>query len=299
MWPPSPVDPPRKATYSQVLRTSSFSPVRSLMGVLIALCGYMLIVPLVSQLVILISWMLRGRPELASYSASAMAYELPEGVVAGHISLAMLIPISFAMYRYVHGVAPKWLASVQPGFRIRYLIATLLVALVVFLGLLFVSTAGGQGITGAQPDWLWFAVVIIIFSPLQAAAEEVFFRGYLFQAIGSLSAAPWLAVLLSALFFAFLHGTQNLALFTYRFVFGLTAGALVILTGGLEAGIAAHVVNNLLTFGFAIFSGGVAHAKAVQEVTWAQTGGTSLGFGLFAVGSWWVGRRMHLATKTP
>ena len=88
-------------------------------------------------------------------------------------------------------------------------------------------------------------MVILLTSPLQAAAEEIFFRGYLMQALGSLVAKPWFGVVASALVFALLHGTQNLPLFVDRLAFGLLAGLLVWRTGGLEAGIAAHVVNNV------------------------------------------------------
>ena len=56
-------------------------------------------------------------------------------------------------------------------------------------------------------------MVIVLTSPLQAAAEEIFFRGYLLQALGSLVAKPWFGVVVSSLVFALLHGTQNLPLF--------------------------------------------------------------------------------------
>ena len=44
-------------------------------------------------------------------------------------------------------------------------------------------------------------------------------------------------------------------IFFDRFAFGLVAGMLVILTGGLEAGIAMHVLNNWLAFGIALAFG--------------------------------------------
>ena len=54
---------------------------------------------------------------------------------------------------------------------------------------------------------------------------------------------------LTALLFALAHGLQNFPLFFDRFMFGLIAAWLVIRTGGLEAGIALHVLNNFLAFG--------------------------------------------------
>jgi hypothetical protein len=74
--------------------------------------------------------------------------------------------------------------------------------------------------------------VIVLTSPIQAAAEEIFFRGYLLQALGSLVARPWFGVIASSVVFALLHGTQNVPLFVDRLAFGLLAGLLVWRTGG-------------------------------------------------------------------
>ncbi len=94
---------------------------------------------------------------------------------------------------------------------------------------------------------------MLILTPLQAAGEEFAFRGYLMQAFGGVFGSRVVAVLLSSLLFALAHGIgQDLPIFVDRFAFGLVAGALVILTGGLEAGIAMHVLNNFLAFGLAL-----------------------------------------------
>src|SRR5204862_6072279 len=83
-------------------------------------------------------------------------------------------------------------------------------------------------------------------------------RGYLTQAFGGLfaplgpRAARALAVVGPAFLFALAHGAQDLPIFFDRFAFGLVAGVLVIATGGLEAGIAMHVLNNFLAFGLAL-----------------------------------------------
>ena len=98
------------------------------------------------------------------------------------------------------------------------------------------------------------------------------------QALGSAVARPWFGVVTSALVFALLHGTQNLALFVNRLAFGLLAGLLVWLVGGLEAGIAAHVLNNLVAFGWAGLTTSIAALRTVQSLTWAQSGLQILAF---------------------
>ena len=295
-----PAEPEPGVAYPQVLRTASFNPVRSIFGVLAAISMYVLFVPVAGQLLLQVFWLLRGQPDRAAYIRAASAYELPEGLVAGHLALALLIGISLLVYRYAHSVRPRWLWSVQPGVRWRYLIACLLVALVVLNGVLWLSLIGEPAQFGSpQAGWIWFILATVLFSPLQATAEEVFFRGYLLQGIGSLSVNKWLPIVPTALLFALFHGVQNWALFADRFAFGLLAGGLVVLTGGLEAGIAAHIVNNVFAFGYAVFTGGVAALKATQQLTWTQAAWDIAGFALFALVAWWVARRMNVATVTP
>ena len=106
--------------------------------------------------------------------------------------------------------------------------------------------------------------MIVLLTPFQAAGEEYLFRGYLTQAFGGLfhrvvvspsSCPPFL--------FGLAHGLgQSIPVFFDRFAFGLVAGVLVVLTGGLEAGIAMHVLNNWLAFGLALAFGDMAdHAE--------------------------------------
>ena len=161
------------------------------------------------------------------------------------------------------------------------------------------SLVEGRVVLSPQPGFWTFFVVIILTSPLQAAAEEVFFRGYLLQALGSLVANPWFGIVVTAGVFAAFHGPQNLPLVADRFVFGLLAGILVTRTGGLEAGIAAHVANNILAFTLAGLTTSIAQVMSVRSLTWAQAGFDILGFVVVAVVAWLIARRMNLATRTP
>lgn len=294
-------EPPPDVPYPDVLGGEGSSPARSLMGLFVGLAGYALLVPVVAQLIVGVGYLLRGHPDgsFAAYYRAAMAYQYPEGLVAGHLALAMLIPLSLLLVRYVHFRPMSFLVSVQPGMRWRYLLLAGGIAVVVLNGVMWLSRIGTPTVWAPQAHlWLWL-VLIVLTSPLQAAAEEFFFRGYLMQALGSMVRTPWFGVGTSALVFAVFHGTQNLPLFLDRFGFGLLAGALVVFTGGLEAGIAAHVVNNIFAFGYAALMGGVSTARGVTTLTWAGAGWDLLGFFVFGLLAWWLGRRLDLATRTP
>lgn len=292
--------PESRVDYSQVLRSPDQGPAIGAVGIAGALAGYALIVPVVLQLLLGAGWLVSGRTAtFAAYQARATSYETIWGLVSTHLALACLIPVVLVLARFLHRRAPRWMCSVQPGMRWRFLLLVVLVAVVV-LNLTQVLARGGEPYHFSVPSmwWLWI-LAILVTSPLQAAAEEFFFRGYLMGALGCLGLNKWLAAIGSALVFALFHGTQNVWLFVDRFAFGLAAGILVILTGGLEAGIAAHTVNNLFAFGYAVFQGGASQARGVTSMGMADAAWDVGGFVCVAVAAWSVGRGMKVARRTP
>ena len=107
-----------------------------------------------------------------------------------------------------------------------------------------------------------------------------------------------IAILGSSVLFALAHGAQSAPIFFDRFAFGVVAGSLVVLTGGLEAGIAMHVLNNWLAFGLALAYGDMASTLNPTGGSWWSIPVTLtqslvyLGLALFAA------RRMGLRTTT-
>ncbi|MDN5562347.1 MAG: CPBP family intramembrane metalloprotease [Luteococcus sp.] len=300
--------PPAGVDFSRVLTGPGQSGLRAGAGVMVALVLFGLAVPLVAQLVTWLGWLLAGSPGgFSAWAKEASRFEHPAGLVGAHLGLALLTVIGIALVRFLHGREAVWATSVQPGMRWRYLLLCLPVAAVVLNGVLLLGRIGQSWHLAPQAQiWVWL-VAVLLTAPLQAAGEEYFFRGYLLQTAGSVGDGVglrpehvrWFAVVVSALVFALFHGVQNVPLFVDRFGFGLLAGALVIWTGGLEAGIACHVVNNLFAFGWAAFSGGIAQSRALQAIGWANAASDLVGFSLFAAIAWWLSRRMNLATSTP
>ena len=273
-------------------------PVKLMMGLSKAFLAFLL-TGLLAQAVLRVSWFLRGQPDFREYQSLALAYELPDGILASHLGIAGLLLFVLLIHRYWHGRKAIWVISVQPGGRWRYLLICLAVAAAVLNVFMWLMRGGNMAWQAAQPDWAIYLALILITSPLQAAAEEFFFRGYLQQAIGSLAGRAWVGVACSALVFAIFHGDQNIALFAHRLGFGLIAGTLVWATGGLEAAIAVHVANNVFAFGYALFMGGVAALKATSEISWEVACSDLASFAVFGAIAWWIGRRMHVATLTP
>ncbi len=285
--------------YPQILRNANYIWWRSLAGVGLGLSLFLLLTTVISQAVIALAWAVSGGgASYRNYYISAIAFEKPSGMLGANLSIAALIPISWMLMGVIHRVRPRWLTSVQPRIRWKFLLLSLVVATVALNGVLWLSTlVEGLPPLRTQPHFWGFLTVIILTSPIQAAAEEIFFRGYLMQALGSLVAQPWFGVVVSSLVFALLHGTQNLPLFLDRLVFGLLAALLVWRTGGLEAGIAAHAINNVFAYLVASLTTSIAALKAVQEIGWLDAAFDVGGFALFAVLAYLLSRRLKLRTR--
>lgn len=292
--------PPADVGYEKVLRGPGWSPLRAIFGALMALSLYLIVATLVQQLLLQLFARIEAPGlSLAEYRTRAMAYQNVGGLVATHAALASMILVGMAMVGLWHRRPIGFLASVRPGLRWRFLLVCLVPGLVVANAMFWGPVLfGPQAHLQVPHDWWIWLLPVLLLTPLQAAGEEVLFRGYLSQALGSLATVRWPAVVFPALVFALLHGTQNLWLFLDRFGFGLVAGVLVLLTGGLEASIAAHVANNLCAFGYAIFFGSVAQAHALQEITPLKALADVAGFALIGLACWWLGRRMGIATRT-
>ena len=86
------------------------------------------------------------------------------------------------------------------------------------------------------------ALNVCIFGPI---IEEICFRGLVLGGLLKTRCRPWLAILISALLFALLHGLG--ANFVTALLFGILAGWLYWHTGSIIPGLIIHVTNNSLT----------------------------------------------------
>lgn len=106
--------------------------------------------------------------------------------------------------------------------------------------------------------FLSFLPIIALFTPLQIATEELFFRGYLLQGIG-FRLGKWPAIILSSLLFALVHmsnpevttqeswhGVASLAM--YYFMVAAFLAWLTVKDNTLELALGVHAANNIATF---------------------------------------------------
>ncbi|QNE48075.1 CPBP family intramembrane metalloprotease [Glaciihabitans sp. INWT7] len=169
-------------------------------------------------------------------------------------SIAVILP-SVWLARLIMGPRPVGLLwSIAGRMRWRWM-ARLILPVVIAYGastlfsVVLLPLVTGEGIppaTVSSSTWI-VVLVAVVLVPLQATAEEVFFRGYLAQTIGGWLKHPLFAILLPVPLFTIGHQYDVWGLIDVS-VFAVVAGWLAWRTGGLEASIVAHVVNNTVIF---------------------------------------------------
>lgn len=186
-----------------------------------------------------------------------------------NLGLAALVPISMAAVWLGHTWRPRWLSSVDGRLRWRWLVVVAGTSAVVVVAATLVVWELTAWPSGSGTDVVLLLAVVVLTTPWQAAGEEYLFRGWMSQAVGSLFrsavAGGIVAAAVTSALFALAHGGQNPWLFLDRLAFGLLASWLVWRTGGLEAAIAVHAVNNVAVFVPTILTGGLDDALLVTE----------------------------------
>ncbi len=272
---PGPVIASQPRSYPQLLRGPRYRWWRGLASIAMG-AGLFVVVQVIAGIAIL-TYLIATDTELEQMmSRSALTEKLmsdPWMFLANNLTLAALIPVAGLTIWACHGWRPRWVSSVVPRLRWGFMLACAVIAAIAFAGYLLVGVAlGGLPDLSGGENVALLLVIVALTTPFQAAGEEYFFRGLLTQSIASWFARPMAAFVASALstalLFAAVHslgGEQNFWLFFARFAIGLVASYLAWRTGGLEAGIALHTVNNMVGMVLAILAGGLAEALSNPE----------------------------------
>ena len=296
--------------YHQILRAGRPGVGRPISGILTLAVGFVVIAPVVLTFLAIAYFSVTGADDVSqrTLDLADTDHVTPGVLLFVNLILIMAIPITWFCVRVFHGIRPRWLASVAPRIRWRWFSVSFALAVVtlvfaVILASLLPGTSDGDTLSGGANDFTRttrdFLIVIALFTPLQAAAEEYAFRGYLTQAFGGIFRGRAVAVLAPALLFAIAHGVgQSIPIFFDRFAFGVTAGILVILTGGLEAGIAYHVLNNVLAFTLPLFFGDITSVLTPEGGNWWDVLLSVVKSVLFVAMTVYVARRMGIQTRT-
>ena len=165
-------------------------------------------------------------------------------------SVVLMLP-SALLARLVLGPRPLGLLfSVTGRIRWKWLLTCVVAAVAIYALINAIAVglelaAGGRPVSlQPAPGFWWLMALLIFVVPLQCAAEEVVFRGYLAQTIGRWLKHPAWAILLPVPLFVLGHAYDIWGQLSVG-IMAVAMGIITWRTGGLEAAIALHAVNNM------------------------------------------------------
>ena len=264
-WAPPPGTPPHDVPrpFLLVMRSRDWRWWRPLLGLLLLGVVY----AVAATAVVLASLATGAAPDLARLDLVD-----PLTLLVTNLSLIVAVPVVWLAWVAAHGMRRGWSSSVLARLRRRLFGPYALMALGTLgvgigLSVLLSFLLDEEQVTGPVASFGWLLVVVFLTTPLQSAAEEYVFRGYLSQCIAAWVRSPVagavVAAVVTAALFSAAHAPGDVTTFLDRFAFGLGASAVVRLTGGLEAAIVLHAVNNVLVF---VLAGALGEGVATEEV---------------------------------
>ncbi|HWD79760.1 MAG TPA: CPBP family intramembrane glutamic endopeptidase [Kribbella sp.] len=315
---PHTIPAPGGTPYHRLARTPKHAWWRPLAGtLLLAATGFFVMT------FVVVGWAVVHRLVAGDFRPSMGADVFPsdtENLALALVLLAVLTPL-VGLSAWLVQRRPFWsVASVLNRIRWRWLLwccvpALGYVGLSYLMGLLVDAVFPPQDAIGTEGGawigWSAFAVpalVIVILVPFQSTAEEFVFRGWLVQAVGAygpdsadgkapwlrkLFRTPWPGIVVGGVAFVLGHGYTGWAMADV-FLFAVTVGWLTVRTGGLEAAIALHALNNLFAF--------LLPAAMGQGSAWDEQGGApwtllatdSIGLGAYALAVVVLARRREV-----
>lgn len=184
---------------------------------------------------------------------------------------------------------------------------------IVYLAVTFVipAPASADGAAAAtelvldpHSHWPILAVLTLLTTPLQSAGEEVLFRGWVMQNVGVWIRQPKVALgvssVLSAVLFSLAHGSLDPWLLLDLMVFAVAMTVMTWRTGGLEAAIVLHSVNNIIGIGLSIAMGRLSSAfiDTNSASTPLQTAVSAIGLAVATAVVWRMADRHRIARVT-
>ena len=261
--------------------------------------------PILAGLVAAPTWLLLVGALTAAFAAAGLLPDTveefgtdPWGSLYGNLVLAALIPATFLGLWAGHRRDPRRVLSVARRLRWGWLLRCTAVVTPLWVVYLAVSwVLFDQEVLPRSEQWVGLVVVSLLTTPLQAAGEEIAFRGGLVQSVGSWFPSPVVALvvttILSTVTFVAAHGSFDPWI-------GIEIGTLAVFgcylawrTGGLEAVLVIHIVNNVLITVTGALFGGLEESYVDTTSTGSPLSALSavLATGVVTAVLLWLGRR--------
>ncbi len=171
------------------------------------------------------------------------------------LSIILFLPANLLVVSLVHRRKWRTLLHVDKRINWRGFRTSLAVSLFLLSALVTVIVMDGEGQFSPSFDLkVWIVVVLLscVLIPLQILAEEVFFRGYLMQAVAHFTPSFWWRWLIPAFAFGALHFYNDGVMeagrwaMVYYIFLSLYLGLLVFRGDGLEYSAGFHLSTNII-----------------------------------------------------
>lgn len=123
-------------------------------------------------------------------------------------------------------------------------------------------------------SFLPLLAIALLILPIQTSFEELFFRGYLMQALGQVVNKKWFALILTSVLFGLMHianpevtkfGTG--IMMSYYIGIGLVLGIITVMDNSLELALGVHAATNIFGAIFVTFDGSALQTDALFKTS--------------------------------
>ncbi|MDO5676777.1 MAG: CPBP family intramembrane metalloprotease [Propionibacteriaceae bacterium] len=249
----APTLPAEPTGYHQFWRAPGVPLWRALLVAVLSMAAYWIVTSVASMVAMSVE-VASGAIDAEQLRATLEGGGFSPGIVLGNsLGLGVLLPI-ILLIALLARQPLGFLHSVAGRFRWRWFFVCLGLA-GLGLGLAFVwkvLAAGAAEGLRIQPFSWWLLAGLMLVTPFQAAAEEYLFRGVFFRTVASWFRRPAVALIVGTLvntaLFTAMHAAEDLWLNVFYVTLAAVLSYLTWRTGGIEAAVAVHVVNNMIGF---------------------------------------------------
>ncbi len=180
------------------------------------------------------------------------------------LGFVMLVITIWFCIRFIHRRKFVTIWSDQDMFRWKDFLIGLFISLALFVAsdmvIHAIDPTYHKWVFDGSKFWIYLPFALILI-PIQTLAEELLFRGHLYQAFGLATKNKWTALLLAGIIFGLFHfgnSEMNIDFWKMGIIYigsGLMIGLSVMFSRGIEFGWGFHLINNLYLSTICTFPG--------------------------------------------
>ncbi len=205
------------------------------------------------------------------------------------ISLVSFIPLLVSLLVVVKGIHRRPVLSlITPGKLIdwkRIAAGFLSIWLLILFSCIFEAALypGRYQFTLNVDEYVKYVPLIVIFIPIQAATEELVFRGYLIQSLTILTRRPWIPIIISSAVFMLMHfanpevAVDTVLILAYYLAVGIFMALIALKDNRLELAIGSHIGINMFVL-VANYSDSALPVPSIFTVTKLDAGYNLISF---------------------